>query len=780
MQNNFNHLENDEDLKIKDILINFFIPYWPIYAICSLIGLFVAFIFLQYRNPVYQVTSKVLVKDEKKGIADQAAKSLEDFDLFGVKKVVENELEIITSRPIIKDAVINSNAQIKIFKTGRFRDEYMGDSFPFKLVPLDPEICEWDKMKTLEFNLRNKKFILDGIAYNLNDFNRIIIDNDSFQVRCNYKNLQSFSKEKFTIELSALNDVVSNIIKNIEISTSSKSTSIMLLNMKTGNAEQGELLLNSIMQVYNNAAIIDKQMIASYTINFIDDRLALMSKQLDSVEQNLENYKSQNNIVDLSEQSKVFLNSVSKQDQELNKLGVQLSVLDEVENYMNGSSVYPGKAPSLMGIEDPMLMELLSKLYNYELQLQNLLSKTAENDDAVLSLKEQIEKIKKTIRETKSGLRQNLLSAQSKINSELDEQNSLLKLVPIKERALINISRQQAIKSSIYSFLLEKRESSAISYASTVSDGRVVEPAYCSPIPVSPKKNLILIIGLLTGFILPLLIIIIRYISNNRIQNIGEIEKMTKIPILGEMIYEAGENDFFVTKNSRSPIAESFRNIRTKLYYYFNDDNKKVLLVSSSVPDEGKTFFTLNLGLSYALTEKKTIMITGDLRKPMLHKKFNLTIDKGLSNYLINKATEDEIIYETGVDYLKIIPVGPLPPNPSELLTNGRMQLLLKYLKAHYDIIIIDTPPLTFFADTPLMAPLADACVFITRYNHTPKEILFKTIKEIENTDAYKSPNIIFNGIKRKGLSYGYEYGYGYGFEQEKKSLLKRIFRVEK
>ena len=497
MRDDFEYIDQEEYQNLGTLLRKHLLPYWQIYAACALVGFFIAFFSLRYINPVYNVTAKVLVKDEKKGIADQAAKGLEDLDLFGIKKVVENELEIVISRPIVKDAVISSNAQVKFYKIGRVRDIYMSTDFSFQLIPLNPENASWAKKKILRFDLSHQKFIIDNKDYKLQEFNQVLIDKDSFQVRCNLKKLKSFAKDNYYVELNDLNGAVSQCIGSMDASTSSKQTSIMLLNMKTTDPSQGELLLNSIIGAYNKAAIVDKQMIANFTINFIDDRLALISSQLDSVEQNLENYKSQNNIVDLSEQSKVFLNSVAKQDEDLNKIGVQLSVLDEIENYMNGKGTNPGAAPSLMGIEDPMLMELLTKLYNYELQLQKISSTSAENDDAVLSLQEQILKIKKTIRETKGSLRQNLLSAQSKINRDLNKQNSLLRSVPYKERALINISRQQAIKSSIYSFLLEKREASAISYAATVSDGRIIEPAYSSPGPISPKKKYDFIDGLI-------------------------------------------------------------------------------------------------------------------------------------------------------------------------------------------------------------------------------------------------------------------------------------------
>jgi uncharacterized protein involved in exopolysaccharide biosynthesis len=387
----------------------YLLPFWPFYLICSISGFFIAHTYLRYINPVYEVKAKVLIKDENRGISDQLSKSYSGIDLFGVKKNVDNELEVIISRPIISDAIIRSNSLVKIYNKGRVRDVYLGNDIQFKLIPLNPSKVHSIKKAPLNFDIKSKKFFVNGVEYQLFDFNQIVINKDSFQVRCDLKGFETKSSDVFLLDVNNLESETSSSISNLSVSVSSKVTSIMVLSLKTLETSQGKSFLNAIVYAYNNAAIQDKQLIASYTIDFIDQRLSLISNQLDSVERNLESYKSQNDIVDLSEQSKVYLNSVAIQDHDLNKIGVQLSVLDEVDKYMNGSGNNPGIAPSLLGIEDPMLTGLLNQYYALELQLQKQFGISAPKDDAVATLVEQIEKVKRNIRETKTSLKQNLL-----------------------------------------------------------------------------------------------------------------------------------------------------------------------------------------------------------------------------------------------------------------------------------------------------------------------------------------------------------------------------------
>ncbi|MEY2828153.1 MAG: hypothetical protein RIQ33_11 [Bacteroidota bacterium] len=761
-------IETEKQKSITEIFISsrkHFISYWRLYLVCCLIGVLSAIIYLRYTSSVYTAQSKILVKSDNKSFGVGSGGEGAELDIFGNGKVVENELEIIKSRPVIEEAVITSNSLVKIFRDARILNVPMNSAFPFKLMPLHPDSISTSKPLNLHFDVASKQFSINKKFYLLLPFQLIVLEGkDTCKVECNIQQLVNWNKADFKIQINSMNDEINQIIQHLEVKQTSAATSIIELTLKTEEPSQGLQLLNSIVKAYNRAALAEKRMIAQFTLNFIEDRLALVSTELDSVEKNLERFKSKNEIVDISEQSKVFLAAVQIQDQELNKIGIQLSVLDEVEKYIKGKGTNPGTVPSLVGIEDPMLIGLLPKLYEAEFQWNKQKQVTGVKDDATIIMYENVLQLKKSVRDVIVNLRNNLLAAQKKINSNLKLQNNLLKKVPSKERALVNISRQQAIKNSIYTLLLEKREESAIAFASTVSDTRLIEPSYCTGVPVSPKKSMIYIIGLVLGILVPFIYIFIREKLNTKIQFKSDIQDITSLPILGEILYDDEHQDFVISEKSRSVIAEAFRAVRTKLNYYVNAKDKKVLLVSSSIPGEGKSFFTLNLGRSYALTGRKTILITSDMRKPSLHKVFKLSVKKGLSNFLVNMASPSEIIYETGLENLYIIPVGPLPPNPSELLSGNKMSELIHTLRNDFDLIIIDTPPLGLISDPELMAPLADACVFLTRHDHTQKEIFEKVMHDISRNGVFKNISLIFNGVKTKGLGYRNYYGYGYGY----------------
>jgi capsular exopolysaccharide synthesis family protein len=761
------HFEIEQESSLTEIVNSIrkhFVSYWRMYLVSSIIGLLSAVIYLRYASPIYVAQAKILVKSENKSLGIGTGGDGAELDLFGNGKVVDNELEIIKSRPVIGEAIKASNSMVKIFRDARVRNIPMKANFPFAIIPLHPDSILTQKEWRLKFNSAQNAFTINEQSFQLNNGNRIKINNDSFLVQCNNEQIKNWNSINFLITINTLNQEINDAINLFDVKQTNTATSIVAMDLKTLEPSSGLLLLNQIVKAYNRASLTDKRMIAQFTLDFIADRLALVANELDSVEKNLENYKSRNEIVDISEQSKVFLASVQQQDQDLNKIGIQISVLEEVAKYMKGKANNPGTVPSLIGIEDPMLLNLLPKLYEAEFQWKKQQQITGERDDATIVLQENVVQLKKTINGVITNLNSNLLVAQARTKSNLDLQNNLLKKVPSKERALVNISRQQAIKNSIYTLLLEKREESAIAFASTVSDTRLIEPCYCTGVPVSPKKGMLYLIGIVLGLLIPMLYILIREKLNTKIQFKADIQTITKLPIIGEIMYDDEHKDFVISEKSRSVIAEAFRAVRTKLNYYLNAKDKKVLLVSSSIPGEGKSFFTLNLGRSYALTGRKTLLVTADMRKPSLHKVFNLSVKKGLSNYLVNMANPDEIIYGTGLENLSIIPVGPLPPNPSELLAGNRMTELITQLRNEYDVIIIDTPPLGLISDPELIAPLADACVFLTRHDHTQKEILNKVMQDVTRTNVFTNISLIFNGVKTKGLGYRNYYGYGYGY----------------
>jgi tyrosine-protein kinase Etk/Wzc len=574
-------------------------------------------------------------------------------------------------------------------------------------------------------------------------------------------------KDHFYFSLSTVKKTANGILGSINILSSSKESTVIDLSIDDEIPQRGEDILNELLVVYNRAAIMDKNVLAANTLNFVEDRLKFVVNELDSVEGKLQNFKVSNKITDISAQGQIFLQTVAANDQKINDVNMQLAVLDQVQNYVTNKEGKGGIVPATLGVADPVLTQLLEKLSDLELQYTQTKKIVPENNPAVIALVDGINKLKPSILENIQSQRKNLLAAKNDVESTNNRYSSMLKTIPEKERELLGISRQQAIKNNIYTFLLQKREETALSFASAVADSRIIDKAETSDVPVSPKKKLIYLGAILGAVIFGVAFIYIREMLTRTIQDRSDIEKYTNIPFLGEVNYDRSKSAIVITEGKRSFIAEQFRQLRTSLGYMGIDETHKRILVTSSISGEGKSFIAINLGISLALMGKKIALLEFDLRKPKLSNQFKISPGQGLSNYLIGKLEAADLIKTTGIENLFLIPSGPIPPNPSELISNGKLQVLLTYLEKTFDYIIIDTAPVNPVTDAYIISPIADVTLYIVRHDYTPK-IFLQRLATQHKMNSLKNPAIIYNGIKGKGFrKYGYGYGYGYGYTED-------------
>ena len=562
------------------------------------------------------------------------------------------------------------------------------------------------------------------------------------------------------------------------MSPSSKQSTVIDLRIEGEVPKRGEDILNELLKVYNEAAILDKNKLAANTLKFVNERLAYVSQDLDSIERALQNFKAKNRITDISAQGQIFLQTVAANDQKISDINVQLAMLDQVEQYVKQKGDLGGIVPATLGDSDPVLTDLLQKLADLELQYTQTKKIVPENNPAVVAMVDGINRLKPQILENIESQRQNLLAGRADLTATSNEYGSMLKTIPTKERELLSITRQQVIKNNIYTFLLQKREETALSFASAVADSRILDHAETSDVPVSPRKKLIYLGAFLSAIFIGIGFIIIKDMLTRTVQERADIEKYTDIPFLGEVNYDRSKTPFVISEGKRSFIAEQFRQLRTSLGYLGLDENHKRILLTSSISGEGKSFIAINLGISFALMGKKVALLELDLRKPKVSEQFKISRQAGLSNYLIGKLSPDDIIKNTSFDNLFLIPAGPIPPNPSELISNGRLAELLTHLEQSFDYIIIDTAPVNPVTDAFIISPLADVTLFVIRHDYTPKVFLQKLTQQ-HKISTLKNPAIIYNGIRGKGVNkYGYGYGYGYGYTEDEKDSRwwRRIF----
>ena len=582
----------------------------------------------------------------------------------------------------------------------------------------------------------------------------------------------------FTLERPRI--LSGSFLGSLKAESSGKLSSIVDLSYRDEIPERAENILNQLIASYRHAEMEEKDALAKNTLLFVEDRLGIVSHDLDSIEKKVQQYKSGRNAVDISTQGTLFLQNVSANDQKLSEVNMQLSVLDQVEKFVTKKDNSNGAiVPSTLGVSDPMLSQLLDKLYTSELEYNQLRKTVGENNPKLVTVEDRINKIKPNILENIQSQKQSLQAAKQNLFETNSAYNSMLQSVPQKERQLLDISREQQIKSDIYSFLLQKREESELAYASTVSNNRVVDDAQASPDPVSPKKMLIYLVTIVLFLGLSFAIITIRESFTGKVLYRNELESRTSIPIIGEVAFDKSKNPIVIEAGRRSLVAEEFRKLRISLSFLGIDANHKKILVTSSISGEGKSFIAANLAVSLALTGKKVALVDMDLNNPTLSKILKIPPDNGVTEFLTGEKDPEEIIKVIEEHKnLFFIASGSLPENPSELLSNGKVKELIDYLEGVFDMVIIDTSPLVLVTDGYILTGLCDATLYVVRHKYTPK-MLIKRIDENNHINPINNPAIIFNGVKSRGFfknNYGYGYDYVYGNKErarENRPLVK-------
>jgi capsular exopolysaccharide synthesis family protein len=773
--------QETEEVSIGDLLYKF-LYYWPLFVLLLIISLSAAWIYLRYKMPVYQTTATLLIKDEqnKQPSADDM---MQAFDMFGSKKNVENEIEVLQSKTLMQEVVKNLHLYAPVFMQGRVVNQSAYIYSPIVIEAKYPDSITIANKVPFRYNT-DLTVNIGLINYSLNQWVNTPYGILKFVPNKYYKATSDPIKENdFYFSLTTIKNAANDILDQIKITSSSKESTVIDLSIEGQVPKRAEDILNELLKVYTQAAISDKNTLAANTLKFVNERLDYVERDLDSVEGNLQRFKMKNKITDISAQGQIYLQTVAVNDQKISDINVELAMLDQVEKYVNSKGDLGGIVPATLATGDPVLTDLLQKLSDLELKYTQTKKIVPENNPAIIALVDGINKLKPQILENIKSQRRNLIAGREDMSTTNNQYASMLKTIPEKERELLGISRQQAIKNNIYTFLLQKREETALSFASAVADSRVIDQAESGDAPIRPKRSLVYLVALVGAIILGILIIYIKDIFTRTVQDRSDIEKYTNIPVLGEVVYDRSKSPVVITEGKRSFIAEEFRQLRTSLNYMGIDESHKKILITSSITGEGKSFIAVNLGISLSLMGKKVVLIELDLRKPKLSEQFNISRREGLSNYLIGKASMEQIVKLTGIANLFLIPSGPIPPNPSELISNGRLQELLSYLNTHFDYILMDTAPVNPVTDAFILSPLCDVTLFVVRDSYTPK-IFLKKLEERLSTRTFKNPAIVYNGIKGKGFGkygygYGYSYGYGYGYTEDivRQSLWKRIFK---
>lgn len=751
---------NSEGNGLFNMIMFRYFPYWPLFAGLVIASLIVSYIYLRYATPVYEVSATVLIKDEKKGSDD--SRFMESLNIYSSKKIVENEMEVIHSYVLMDEVAEKLHLYAPVSEEGHFRSSSAYLSSPIIVQVKDPqELTEVGKVN-FSYNAKNRTVVIDHKSYPMDRW--ISSDYGTLKFTSN-KYCRQSSKRALYFSLIEPKKIVNGMLMNLDVSSSSKLSTVVDLKYLDEVPKRGEHILNALVDAYNLAAMSDKKALASNTLNFVEDRITIVEHELDSIEKKIQQFKSQKGIVDLSEQGKLFLQNVGDNDKKVSEVNMQLAVLSQVERYVVSKNNHAGIVPSTLGINDLVLSKLLEKLYDAESKYETLKRTTGENNNILISVVNDIEGLRNSILENIRNQRSSLQASRVNINSTNGAYSSLLQTIPVKERQLLEINRQQAIKSNVYNFLLQKREETALSYSSTVPDIRIVDKARSSLYPVSPKKSIICIVAFLAALTLGVVIVSVKELFNRKILFRSEIEKYTQLPIAAEIAHSEFDQPLVVNDRKNMFVAEQFRHLRAALGYYGRNVSKKKLLVTSSISGEGKSFVSSNLALSISLSGKKVVLLDIDLRNPKTTEIFKMGKSIGITEFLEGNADPYEIINSTEFPNLFVVSAGAMAVNPTDLLLNGRLNELFTYLEEIFDYIIVDTSPVDPVTDAYVLAEYCDTTLYVIRHGYTSKTFV-RTIDQNNKIKALKNIAIVFNSVRSRGFVKGeYGFGYGYGYE---------------
>jgi len=558
--------------------------------------------------------------------------------------------------------------------------------------------------------------------------------------------------------------VAKGYCNSLSIAPTSKTTSVAVISLKNSSLQRGQDFINQLLEMYNRNTNNDKNEIAQKTAEFIDERIGIISKELGSTEADLETFKRDAGITDLTSEAQIALAGNAEYEKKSVENRTQISLVNDLRKYLRGNEYEV--LPSNVGLQDAALIGAIERYNEMLVERKRLLRTSTENNPAIVNLDTSIRAMKANVQATLEGTLQGLMITKSNLDREASRYSRRISNAPGQERAYVSIARQQEIKAGLYLMLLQKREENAIALAATANNAKIIDEAIADDTPVSPKGKMIYLIALMLGIGIPVGIIYLIDLTKFKIEGRADVEKLTTVPVVGDIPLTDEKNDkngsIAVFENKNNLMSEVFRNVRTNLQFMLNND-QKVILVTSTVSGEGKSFVSANLAISLSLLGKKVVIVGLDIRKPGLNKVFQLSNrEKGITQYLSNPETDlMELVQPSDINKnLYILLGGTVPPNPTELLARNGLDKAIETLKKHFDYVIMDTAPIGMVTDTLLIGRVADLSVYVCRADYTHKAE-YTLINEL--SIEKKLPNLctVINGVDLKKRKYGYYYGYG-------------------
>ena len=753
------------------VFINKLLTKWWLILIFLTLSVIGGQLYLRYSTPLYLAKAKLMIKGAGRGSELSELGILSgEFGISGASKDLSNEIEILYSRPLLLATISDIGGDVTYTLLGNIKNAEVYTESPFIVSSYELK----EDVKTTSFFIEigyYDTFIFKTKLENSGDIHSF---GEEFESSFGRFKLIKNEKSKLvpgTYQVLITNpEALTNFYKsrlNIEI-VGSIGSNIIELSFNHPVPQKAEDFINGLISNYNSAEIEDNTEVLSSTIDFIEQKIRNLTDELDLVESELQDYKSSNEIISQTAESSsnYLIQELRTAISQLSALEVDRAMLLELKDRLTNISKGFDLLPTGLTAADASLSTLITEYNQLLIQRNRLIETVTEKSPIISNIDNQLGDYKQLIIESIGYLLSDLKIPLASVERKISGLENKLKAVPSIEKELLERLRKQSIKEELYLFLLQKKEQTELSKAIYKADTRLIESAKSSGSPVFPRKRLILIGSVALGTILPLLIIGLIFIFRDTLESEEELNEITAIPILGRVPHYKSKSNLIFTDSRRSVRMEMFRLLRTNLDYLNLNHHQQTLIITSPMSGDGKSVTAINLAISLAMTSKSVVIIDLDLRKPRVGVYLEIAENKGVTNYLTGKADLDEILVEKeGVDGLKIITSGPLPPNPAELILSDKTRKLISELKLKFDYVIIDSPPIGIVADSLLLQKQVTNTIVVARLEYTKKKML-RFVEELNTKDQLTNPTIILNDIKRQGTSgyggYYSEVGQGY------------------
>lgn len=792
----------EEFINLRD-LVELFLGRWYWFVLSVIICLGIAWVYLASISPTYLRSAVMLVKSEKQNSGVELSEMLEINGLSGGNGI-ENEIYILRSYQLLQEVVKRLNLDVSYAVHNRLRDDNLFGNLPFEVSFLDTCAGNTRFLVTVE---SEDKLHLSNLEVNGQrmDFDEIVSFNDTLSTPVGRirllpvgNNIQKYQQKEVLVSRTNLEAATNAVLGSIQTSALEDKSTLVKVECRDINIARADAILSMILKVYNETIVEDKNRVASNTAKFIDERIGIISRELGDVEDKLTTFKQQHRIIDFKSNAQTFLEEGSKAKEESIQLEAQLSVVEFVKNYVTDKAKRNELIPNVAGVGDTGVQSQIESYNELMLQRNRLASNSGENSPVVQNMDKNLNAMRSTIAGSIDNYVRTIRLRLSNARQVENKVNQSIESVPQQEKYALDVMRQQSIKETLYTYLLQKREETAMQLAITEANIRVIEAPFGSRAPIAPKRMSFFMIAFAIGFIIPFAYFFLREMWNTGVRGRKDIENATTLPVLGEIPArreEKTDEEIVVSEKKNDRITESFRLLRSNLSFMNKD--AQVLTFTSTMAGEGKSFVSRNFAVMLAAAGKKVILVDTDIRKRTQSKLLGNKRSEGVSTYLSGNSTDiDALIVRGHIANVDFLPAGSIPPNPAELLMSERLEKLIDELKSRYDYVILDNVPALVVADAAIVNRVTDVTIYVIRDGVLDRRYL-PELEILHQEGKFRNMCVVLNDVQdiggRYGYGYGYSRGYGYGYGRgygyysedtsqnhkhisSRKSFLKKLF----